>query len=390
MLRFVTGFFVAAIAVPFASVPAQEAQTQASPADPIEITPPPPPAPAAPSGTSAQAPPAASEAPVTVPAPTAPVVETNGQASAGSAATMERASGRAAPSAGSQAVAEGRAEIAPRSAAKSLEAPAPAAPALASTDENLPRSEPPLAAAPADPAPVAGEQREEKSPPLLLPAALVSGAGVALFLCARRRWRLRKRAPEEYPLSPAPTASAAPEPHATTPEIAGTAVPAPAVPVPADRPWIDLRLRPVRAGVGPDHARVEFELCVDNKGSAPAEDVRISTFMRASAAPEAAEVERMLVDPPAEAHLPAPIDPGDSKRIAAAVALPRSELKDSVLPVVVANARYRLPDGSEGRTSASYAVGVPDGEELVMFDVDNPSGLHDGVEARLHGTSKRD
>jgi hypothetical protein len=51
-------------------------------------------------------------------------------------------------------------------------------------------------------------------------------------------------------------------------------------------------------------------------------------------------------------------------------------------PVVVAEARYRLPDGSEGRTTASYAVGVPDGDDLAHFSIDNPSGLHEEVVAR--------
>jgi hypothetical protein len=50
---------------------------------------------------------------------------------------------------------------------------------------------------------------------------------------------------------------------------------------------------------------------------------------------------------------------------------------------VVADALYRLPDGSEARTSVSFAVGVPFQGELAHFDVENPSGLHEGLEARL-------
>jgi hypothetical protein len=74
----------------------------------------------------------------------------------------------------------------------------------------------------------------------------------------------------------------------------------------------------------------------------------------------------------------------------ASVALPTADVEgDAVLPVVVADARYRLPDGSEGRTSASFAVGVPDGEELAHFGIDNPSGLHEGVVAKPLGEPQR-
>jgi hypothetical protein len=57
--------------------------------------------------------------------------------------------------------------------------------------------------------------------------------------------------------------------------------------------------------------------------------------------------------------------------------------------VVVADARYRLPDGSEGRTHASFAFGLPSGDGLAPFDADEPSGLRDDVEARLHGEPER-
>ncbi len=67
----------------------------------------------------------------------------------------------------------------------------------------------------------------------------------------------------------------------------------------------------------------------------------------------------------------------------AAVALPTAEVEgDALLPVVVADARYTLPDGSEEHRSVSFAVGVPVEGELAHFDVENPSGLHEGVEAR--------
>ena len=55
-----------------------------------------------------------------------------------------------------------------------------------------------------------------------------------------------------------------------------------------------------------------------------------------------------------------------------------------VSPVIVADARYRLPDGSEGRTSASFVVGMTpeEGGGLEPFSLARPE-MHENVEARL-------
>ena len=142
------------------------------------------------------------------------------------------------------------------------------------------------------------------------------------------------------------------------------------------------------AGVSGDDARVEFELTVDNRGPVAAEDVRISTWMLAAGSSEA---EQALIQPSDSADTaPVTIAAGQARTVEASVALPTSQVEgDAVLPVVVADARYRLPDGSEGRTSASFAVGVPDGEELAHFGIDNPSGLHEDVVARPLGEPER-
>ena len=58
--------------------------------------------------------------------------------------------------------------------------------------------------------------------------------------------------------------------------------------------------------------------------------------------------------------------------------------------MVVADARYRLPDGSEGRTHAAFAIGMPSEDEaLSPFPTDRASGLRENVEARLHGEPER-
>jgi hypothetical protein len=158
----------------------------------------------------------------------------------------------------------------------------------------------------------------------------------------------------------------------------------------AGRPWIEFLMRPVRAGTSRDNAIVEFELTVGNTGSVPARDVRISTWV--VAAGEGTEMERSLIEPSAEAtHNMVDIAAGDGARMEAKIAMSKDGLDAPVLPVVVADARYTLPDGSEGRMHASFAVGVPeeDGSELQPFRVDGSSGLRENVEARLYGEPER-
>jgi MYXO-CTERM domain-containing protein len=161
----------------------------------------------------------------------------------------------------------------------------------------------------------------------------------------------------------------------------------------ADRPWLEFALRPVRAGISADEALVEFELTVCNAGSVKAKDVRISTFLFASEPGSEAEMERMLIER-GESHddglSRVTIEPGEGTRVDATLALPKAQLLEttngSILPVVIADARYTLADGSEGRTSASFTIGVseegsPAMSPLLLAD----RGMHDEVEARLCG-----
>lgn len=227
------------------------------------------------------------------------------------------------------------------------------------------------------PVPTTVETRDSRDSilPWLLGGLLLVGALAFFALRRRRRTDVYDDVYEAAPVA-APVAAA---PVAAAPVVAQT---------PVGRPELELEMRPVRAGVSGSDARVEFELTVGNRGPVAAEDVRISTWMLASGATEA---ERGLIEPPVHADTPpVTIAAGEARTVEASVALPTSEVDgDAVLPVVVADARYRLPDGSEGRTSASFAVGVPDGEELAHFGIDNPSGLHEGVVARPLGEPER-
>lgn len=155
------------------------------------------------------------------------------------------------------------------------------------------------------------------------------------------------------------------------------------------RPRLELRVRPLRAGVGGDAASVEFELRIDNRGNGPARDLGIATWIYAAGAGEPSEAERRLIEHPANGRIEE-IGAGESRRLQTTAALPVARIDgDSVLPVVVIDIRYRRNDGKEERSTAQFAVGVPLDGELAHFDLENPSGLHDGVEARPIGAPGR-
>lgn len=204
---------------------------------------------------------------------------------------------------------------------------------------------------------------------------LVVLAGLAL-------WLLRRRTDEdvyydETVAEPPVALVADPDPLVATP-----------VAVTAARPALELGVRPVRAGVDEGEARVDFELTVDNHGSVTARDVQVSTWMIQSGS-TGGEMEQMLIEPPANTTLSA-VDAGETRRLDSSVTLPTSGIEgDSVLPVVVAEARYRLSDGSQAITQISFAVGVPVDGELAHFDTEHPSGLHEDVVAREVDTLER-
>lgn len=154
----------------------------------------------------------------------------------------------------------------------------------------------------------------------------------------------------------------------------------------ANRPWLELGLHPVRAGTSEEEALVDIELTVGNSGDTPARDVRISTFLLADA--ESSELEQLLTSHGPAADVPAvTIDAGDGTRVDAHLAMPKGELGRTFTPVVVAEARYRLPDGREGRTSAAFRIGraAPSADGVGPIGATRPHLVED-LEAELLGT----
>lgn len=422
-LRPATAALFAALVFPTAPVFAQDTLTP--PAPPV-IAAPPPVVTAPPPVTAAPAPAPAPVATAPAPAPTARTTTTR--------TTTTRTTTRSpAP-----------ARTASRAPAPAARAPAPA-PIPAAAPAPAPIAEAPVAAAPLPPVeaapapvtPVDAAPVENQAPAArnLLPwliGGLVALALLAAFFLFRRRrtdeiyeGSYDEPAPAREPAFVAPIEVA---PVAAVPFVApshdlipaSVARPQPvadepvaAIPPPEEinvaeadhadvealaasshpvsgRPWLEFLMRPMRAGTNRDNTIVQFELTVGNTGDAPARDVRISTWV--VAAGEGSDYERSLIEPPADASVEQmSIDAGEGATVEAKIGLANEGHDESVLPVVVADARYTLPDGSEGRTHASFAVGVPAAEsgELQPFLTDRSSGLRENVEARLHGEPER-
>ena len=187
-----------------------------------------------------------------------------------------------------------------------------------------------------------------------------------------------------------PAIAAPDEVHVSEPAAAEVAALTAGAAPATERPWLEFAMRPVRAGTNVDEALVEIELTVGNSGSVPAKDVRISTFLLSGDA-RGEEMERLLVKPPSDATTdPVTIDPGQGTRIDATLALLKSEMGEnlpaSFRPVVVADARYTMDDGSEGRTSASFVVGVTPEKGKILEPIElSRASMHENVEAELQG-----
>jgi MYXO-CTERM domain-containing protein len=386
-IRLAAAFFLTAAALPLSALTAQETQPPAE--EPAAEQP-------ASETSTAQPEPEPKADPVTIDSPPAPEAQTaevpvvrQAPARSGTRTTATRART-------SVPVAAPTAPLAAPTATPEALPPLDVPPAAALPVEGVPPADVlPETPGGIDRATVPAEQSEGGS---ILPwviGGLLLAAALAFFLLRRRRRDTTvdeqvyqdRRFEEATPLAAAPVAAPilAPAPVAEAAPVAAAAIE-------TGRPWLNLEVEPVRAGVTGDEAVVEFALTVANDGPADARDVRISTWMFPADGTRPTEMERMLIEhPDEETSLPeTTIEAGGRKRIESSVALPTSQVQsDSVLPIVVAEARYRLPDGSEGRTSASFAVGVPDGAELAHFATDNPSGLHEGVEARPLGEVER-
>jgi hypothetical protein len=392
--RRAAAWLFAAAALPFTPLAAQDVPVVNAP-PPVVSAPAPAPEPALPPINLAPAP-----RPVTI-APAPAATRAPAPAATRTATRTVRTATRAAASPRAQAPVR---QTAP--------APAPAPVAVAPEPVPVTTPVPATVNGPA-PAPVGGAATaaEPQSGIMAIWPWLAAGAALLIvaiaFLALRRRRRVAEEEVYYEEAHEEPAVEAAPEPSFTRAEPLVAAAPvvadevavvdsdaadvealaAGSEPV-AGRPWIEFLMRPLRAGTSRDDAIVQFELTVGNTGSVGAKDVKISTWMVAGG--QGTDMERSLIEPPADASVSeVDIAAGDGARVDGQISLSKDGLTEPVLPVVVADARYTLPDGSEGRTHASFAIGIVEGEELAPFPIDRSSGLSENIEARLHGEPER-
>lgn len=307
---------MAASALPLTSAMAQDAP----PVTPTEAPAPPVAAPA----TSAPAPVFAPRQEVAQPTPPRPapvVAEAPPEVAAPAAAAAQRPR-RAVP----------RAKTAPVAAA-----PVAAAPIAAAREPATRQASPPVAGEPVAETSVVDEQVINQEPVdnsanntswlPILGGLLVAGAIAAFLLSRRRRGERVAHAAYDAPTD-------------------GDAVPVAEVNL-DERPWIRLALEP-RPAASATERTVEYELTVENEGRVPAHDVRVSSFMLADAnsSPEEAALT-------ANGKNTRSIDvaPGETVRLAGSF-----DIRDFVDPKLIADARYALPDGSEGHLAAKFGI----------------------------------
>lgn len=156
------------------------------------------------------------------------------------------------------------------------------------------------------------------------------------------------------------------------------------------RPWIELSLRPVRAGMTGDVAMVDLELTLANAGEVAARNVRVTTSMLSDGSNAPTEVDQLQAASPTGTEVSTgDIAPGEGARVDASLTASRNDLSDANFqPIVIADVRYTLPDGGEGRTAAAFAIGQDDGTEgatSLYLDGD----VREDVAATLHGVPER-
>jgi hypothetical protein len=370
--RVALSLLLSGIALPAA---AQDAQTVTpptvtpAPAPAEPATPPPAPA-ASPSITFAP------QSPVVqaVPPPPAPPAEASPTETGGtpSVATQRHATrssvsrtSSTTPTTTRTAQAPTAAQVAPApstaSAPAEALAPAPSPTATAAAA--------PEAAAPVNPAPVAAEPAPvAKTSDTLLWAPIAIGGliilGLLAYLFSRRRRADETVYQEEAyytPVEETPVA-AAPAAFVSAPEAVAAPVTAAEE---TSRPWIDIGLRPIRAE---SDGALQVELTVSNSGEAEAHDVRVSTWMLNSA--DSSEGEQALIEARSSAQVATVhVAPGEDESVDTRVPFPA----EAGTPLLVAEARYPLPQGGEGRIAATFEIDVKDRD----------------VEARLHDVLER-
>lgn len=120
-----------------------------------------------------------------------------------------------------------------------------------------------------------------------------------------------------------------------------------------ERPWIRMMLQPVAAESRGEEQTVDYELIIENEGHVPARNVRVSSFLAHGDAASAMPAQTRHVD----------IGPGASVPLPGRITVP-----EGVDPKIVADARYPLPDGGQGRLAALFGIDLSSPEAAAQVE----------------------
>ncbi|WP_019516089.1 hypothetical protein [Sphingomonas sp. Mn802worker] len=162
------------------------------------------------------------------------------------------------------------------------------------------------------------------------------------------------------------------------------------------RAWIELELRPRRAGVNLVTATADVEIVVRNRGEIETRNVRLDARLTSARADQDAELGQIFAQIGGRpAATPFSLAPGAERVVRALVTLPRDNInvltaadRPMFVPVVTVNARYVPSDAAagEGQTAQAFALGIerPGAAKLAPFWLDGPARMFETVAARPH------
>lgn len=205
-------------------------------------------------------------------------------------------------------------------------------------------------------------------------AVAILAVGALLMFRRRRREEVHYDEPAyvEEPVYAEPVAVVEP---AYQPEAAPVAQQVAPV---ADRPQIELGIRPIRAGSDNGQARVDYEVIVENAGALDARDVTVTSWLLNG---ESSDAESAMI----ENHLH--VAAGEVATVQGSATIDTN--RGAFRPVVATDARYTLPDGSQGHIAARFAVGVDGGEPGRITPIVLGDELREDLGARLEGEVER-
>ncbi|MBR0551084.1 hypothetical protein [Stakelama marina] len=214
----------------------------------------------------------------------------------------------------------------------------------------------------------------------------VLGLAALAFLRNRRGWRkvLRSVTPDELDDGGQEASSV------SEAEPEADAEPAYIPAAPSAEP-LRVTIQPIRAGTAQGEGVVEFVISVDNPGGVDADDVVVAAWLRSAHQQQDAEVAQLLAAPPSPYLPKSRIAAGGSKRIQSRLTLPRNRMRvmqaggrPYFIPMIIVDVRYK--SGSARRAAAVVMVGrqQASSDKLGPIFLDQPTRMHDRVEARPH------